>query len=133
MVNFKCMGKIFKLSIASFLTVSLAVTTVVCCCVGPAVAAHFHQKVMCGHCDNPGSHHKGSNPGGACQYHLTDAEFSHAQVISPSLSAPVFAPISFIDQHINFLPSFPTIYPRGSPPLVVGTTPLYIQFRSLRI
>ena len=129
------MRNFFEIFAVSVLTVCLAVTTVMCCCLGPAVMAHFHKAAVCGHCSSPSSSHDhSSNPAGTCQYHLTSAEFSPAQAILFSVAAPVFTPIAFFDKHtINFLFSFPTIYPRGSPALAAGSTPIYIQIRSLRL
>ena len=128
------MIKMLKPFTAFILTGCLAVTTVVCCCLGPAVMAHFHKAAVCSHCASPNSSHDhSSNPAGTCQYHLTNAEFSGAQPGPFSMAAPLFAPSSFLDKHMaNFLPPFTAIYPRGSPPLT-GSTPIYIQIRSLRI
>ena len=134
MLNFKCMGRIFKHSIASLLTISLAVTTVVCCCVGPAVMAHFHKTSVCSHCPTQkSSHDHSSNPGNNCMYQLTSADTFHGKIISAPTSV-VFTSV-FFDHHIPtpFLASSLSAYPRGSPPLNVNFTPIYLRTLSLRI
>ncbi|MGH2647339.1 MAG: hypothetical protein ACRDE8_07220 [Ginsengibacter sp.] len=128
------MGKVLKFFTASVLVATLTLTTIICCCLGPTAMAHFSKKALCSHCDkSSSSQHKDCDPSSSCQHRLTDADISssHAIVLaSDTLSA--FLPVSFIDHHINLAPSFPTIYSRGSPP-IIHTTPLYIQFRNLRL
>lgn len=128
------MEKIVKPYIASLLIACLAVTTVVCCCIGPAIMAHLHKASACSHCSPQDSHGHSSSPSDGCMYRLTNAEASHGQVIIAS--APlVFTPITFLDHHIvtPFLSSSIQAYPRGSPPLAASFTPLYLRTFSLRI
>jgi len=129
------MKKIFKISIASLLTVCLGVTTVVCCCLGPVTMAHLHKTSVCSHCPPQGSSQShSSNPTDSCMYRLTNAEILHSQIIIAS--APVvFTPVTFFDKHIAtpFLLSSILAYPRGSPPLAASFTPLYLRTFSLRI
>ena len=132
----ECMERIFKLFIVSLLMVCLIVATVICCCFAPAVMAHFHKISACSHCQAQNSSHcKSSNSAGACQYHLTSAEFSHSQAISLSVVSVIvsIAFVSFNKHLIVFLPSSPLVYPPGGPPLIVSSVPIYISTHSLRI
>jgi hypothetical protein len=135
-LDFRYMKKILKISIASFLALSLSVATVVCCCIGSAVMAHAHKASVCNHCPPQGSSSKhSSNPADSCIYHLTNAEVSYGKIIIAH--APVvFIPATFFDQHIAtpFLPSSIQAYPRGSPSFDLPSfTPLYLRTFNLRI
>ena len=124
--------KIFKSFTASALALSMFVATVACCCIGAGVMAHFHKPAMC--CEKQNSSHQDSMPMGSCQNHLTSAEFSHAQTVLTVPAAISFSPaISLGTHHANFLASFPQVYSRGSPPLIISTVPIYLQIRNLRI
>lgn len=123
------MKKALKLFIASLLTVSLAVATVVCCCVAPAVMAHFHKVAMCSHCHHQNPNNHPSNPAGDCRHQSLNAELSHKQIIafSNNLGSSFPAPI-FLEKHITTLPPPSSlVYPPGSPPLGSSLTPLYLQ------
>jgi hypothetical protein len=127
------MGKIFKLFIVALLAASLGMATVICCCVAPAVMAHFHKVIMCSHCSSQDSSHS-STPDSNCSYKLTNAEAFHSHIIS--FSAPLVDTHSFFfNQHLTstFLPSLVLAYPRGSPPLTSSFTPLYLRTFTLRI
>jgi len=130
------MKKILKLFVASLLTATLSVATVICCCVAPAVMAHFHQvTICCSHCADKCSHDNSSNPGGACQNKLTSAEFSGGQTIStPKVSLlPFLAPV-FLNNHYKVLSSTLSLaYPPGGPPLGISFTPLYLRTFNLRV
>lgn len=94
--------------------------------------AHFHKPAMC--CEKQNPSHQDSPPMGSCQSHLTSAEFSHAQTILTIPAAISFShAISLGTHHADFLASFPKVYSRGSPPLIISNVPIYIQIRSLRI
>jgi hypothetical protein len=128
------MGKIFKLLIAFALAVSLGMATVICCCVAPAVMAHFHKVSVCSHCSSQNSSNSHSCPDSNCSYKLTNAEAFHGHIIS--FSAPVVDIHSFFFNHhftSTFLPSLVSAYPRGSPPLTSSFTPLYLRTFTLRI
>ena len=135
MLYFLCMKKIFKLSIASLLTVSLSVATVICCCIAPSEMAHFHKTVMCSHCPSQDSHSKSSNPAATCQNQLTSAEFNHSSSISSSVASTVHFPVpGFLNIHQTVLsPSLSLTYPPGGPPLGISFTPLYLRSFNLRI
>jgi hypothetical protein len=129
------MGKIFKLLIASLLTASLGMATVLCCCVAPSVMAHFHKVTMCSHCSSQNSSPTHSSvPDTNCLYKLTNAEVLHSNTISFSALA-VYIHGFFFDHHITrpFLPSVIAGYPRGSPPLTASFIPLYLRTFTLRI
>jgi len=66
------MAKISKILMSSLLTVSMFVATVICCCIGSGVMAHFHKPAMC--CEKQNPSHQDSPPMGSCQSHLTSAE-----------------------------------------------------------
>ena len=124
--------KMIKPFTASVLALTIFVATVVCCCVGAGVMAHFHKAAMC--CEKQSPSHPDSVPMGSCQNHLTSAEFSHGQSILTAPAAISFSPvISLGTHHANFLAFFPQVYSRGSPPLIISTVPIYLQIRSLRI
>jgi hypothetical protein len=129
------MKRIFKLLIASLLTVSLGVATVICCCIAPSVMAHFHKAVTCSHCPDKNSQGNSPNPAGTCQQQLTSAEFLHSQTIS----SPVFSGHSFhvsdiLNHHqITFTHSLLLAYPPGGPPLGISFTPLYLTTFNLRV
>ena len=129
------MIKLLKILTVFVVVTCLAVTTVVCCCLGPAVMAHFHKSSVCHHCPpQDSSHGHSSNPGNNCMYQLTSADTFNGQIISAP--APVvFTPVIFFDKHIrtDFLPSSISAYPRGSPPLNISFTPVYLRTLSLRI
>jgi len=128
------MGKTFKLFIAFLLAVSLGMATVICCCVAPAVMAHFHKISVCNHCSSQNSSQTHSCPDSNCSYKLTNAESFHGNAIS--FSAPVIDTHSFFfNRHLTFTfhHSFVSVYPRGSPPLTVSFTPLYLRTFTLRI
>ena len=129
------MKKIFKLLIASLLTVSLSVATVICCCIAPSVMAHFHKTVMCSHCQGASSHGNPSNPLGSCQNQLTSAELSHPQIVSSSIILVQHFPLSvFVNNHqITFSRSLLLAYPPGVSPLGISFTPLYLRTFNLRI
>ena len=129
------MRKIFKLFIASLLTVCLSVATVICCCSASAAMAHFHKTVMCSHCQGQASHNNSSNPAGTCQHQLTSAEFSHTQTIfSPVVSNTVFPAAVFVNNHqITLTHSLLLVYPPGGPPLGISFTPLYLRTFNLRV
>ena len=65
---------------------------------------------------------------------FTRHQYRHGQIISFSVPA-VATPVVFFDQHITtpFLASSISAYPRGSPPLNVSFTPVYLRTLSLRI
>jgi len=124
--------KILKPFIASVLALSMLVATVVCCCIATGLMAHFHKPAMC--CEKQNPSHQDSAPMGSCQNHLTSAEFSHAQTVLTAPAVAIFSPvISLGTHHADFVASFPQVYSRGSPPLIISTVPIYIQIRSLRI
>jgi len=128
------MGKIFKLYTVSLLTVALSVATVICCFSAPAVAAHFNKAVACSHCPATSSHDNSPNPAGTCKQQLTSAEFFHSQTVSSSAVSGGSFPASASFKHITiFLPSSVLAYPRGSPPLGVSFTPLYLRTFNLRV
>ena len=134
MLDFSCMKRIFKFSIASLLAMCLAVATVVCCCIAPAVMAHFHKAAVCSHCPDQNSHSNFPNPAGACQNQLTSAEFSHGQTIStPNVSAQPFPAPVFLNHHTVLSPVLSLAYPPGSPPLGISFTPLYLRTFNLRV
>ena len=129
------MKKIFKLVIASLLTVFLSVATVICCCIAPSVMAHFHKTVMCSHCQGEKSHGSSSNPLASCQSQLTSAEFHHSlSITSPIVSARPLWASAFVNDHqiipIRFLL---LAYPPGGPPLGIRFTPLSLKSFNLRI
>jgi len=125
--------KILKPFAASILALTMFVATVLCCCIGAGVVAHFYKPAaMC--CEKQNASHQASSPMGSCQNHLTSAEFSHAQTVLTAPAAISFSPaISLGTHHANFLASFPQVYSRGSPPLIISTVPIYLQIRNLRI
>ena len=129
------MKKIFKLSIASVLTITLSLATVICCCIAPSVMAHFHKAVTCRHCDSQDSSNKSSNPGAACLNQLTSAELSHTQLITVSKISPqpFSAPVSLSNYNQNISPILNLSYPPGGPPLGISFTPLYLRTFNLRI
>jgi len=129
------MKKILKFTIASVLTVSLSVATVVCCCIAPSVMAHLHKVVTCNHCPEQGSHSKSSNPLQACQQQLTSAEFLHGQtIVSTVVIAKNFPVSAFLISHqITLTRSLLFAYPPGGPPLGISFTPLYLRTFNLRI
>ncbi len=135
MLNFKCMKSILKFSIASLLAICLTVATVVCCCVRPAVMAHFHKAAMCSHCTDQNSKSHSSNPAGACQQQLTNAEFSNGQTISPPKISllPSPAPFFLNNHHTILLPTLFLAYPPGSSPPGISFTPLYLRTFNLRV
>lgn len=129
------MVKILKPTIAFLLAVSLGTATVVCCCVAPAVMAHFHKTaVACSHCPSSGtSHGHSSNPTDSCMFRVGHAEAFQGQVIMP---VPIVSThIVLFDKHVvtPFLASSILVYPRGSPPLTSSFTPLYLRTFTLRI
>jgi hypothetical protein len=124
--------KIFKSFTVSVLAVTMLVATVMCCCIGAAVMAHFHKPAMC--CEKQNSSHQDSGPMGTCQNHLTSAEFSHAQTVLTAPAAIGFSPtISLGTHHADFVASFPQVYSRGSPQFAASFTPLYLRTFNLRI
>jgi len=127
------MDKVSKILISWLLTATMFFATVICCCVGAGVMAHFHKPAaMC--CEKQNSSHQDSVPMGSCQNHLTSAEFSHAQTILTVPAAISFSPaISLGTHHADFVASFPQVYSRGSPPLAASFTPLYLRTFNLRI
>ena len=129
------MRKIFNLFIASLLTVSLGVATVVCCCIAPSVMAHIHKTAMCSHCPDQGSQSHPVNPAGACQQQLTSAELLHSQTISfDHVLGKLFQAPIFFDNHITTIPPPTSLaYPPGSPPSGISFTPLYLRTFNLRI
>ncbi len=129
------MKKVLKLFIASLLTVSLGVATVICCCIAPVVMAHFHKAAMCSHCHDQNSNDHSSNPAGTCQQQLTSAEFSHVPTISsPVVSADSFPVSVFLNNHqIALTQSLLLAYPPGGPPLGISLTPLYLRTFNLRV
>jgi hypothetical protein len=129
------MKRAFKLLIASFLAASLSVATVVCCCIAPAVMAHFHKAAVCSHCHGQNSNDGSSNPAATCRYQLLNAELTYGRTItfSNSTGSPLPSPI-FLDKHITTLPPPANlIYPPGSPPLGISFTPLYLRTFNLRV
>ncbi len=135
MLNFRCMKRIFKFSIASLLVICLGVATVVCCCISPVVMAHFHKVAICSHCPDQNSHGNSSNPAGTCQKQLTNAEFSHGQTISPPKVSllPFPAPIFLNNHHTILSPTLFSAYPPGSSPPGISFTPLYLRTFNLRV
>jgi hypothetical protein len=129
------MKKIFKLFIASLLTATLGVATVLCCCIAPSVMAQFHKKVVCSHCQGQNPKSNSSNPAAACQQQLTSADISHAQTISsPVVSADHFPSAAiFNNHHIALTHSLLLAYPPGGPPLGISFTPLYLRTFNLRV
>jgi len=129
------MKSIFKLFIAFLLTVCLALATVVCCCVAPAVMAHFHKIPKCSHCQDQSSNNHFSNTSGTCQYYLTSAALSRSQTISSSVKSLIVS-IDFVsfNKHLTpFLPSSQIVYPPGGPSLIANTVSIYLSTHSLRI
>lgn len=134
MVNFHCMKKIFKLFIASLLTVSLGVATVVCCCIAPTLTTFFHKATVCSHCPDQNSHHNSSNPAGTCQQQLTSAEFLHPQTISsPIVSANPFPVSVFSNNHQLNLTHSLLVYPPGGSSPGFSFAPLYLRTFNLRV
>ena len=135
MLDFSCMKRIFKFSIASLLAMCLAVATVVCCCIGSGVMAHFHKAAACSHCPDQNSHGNSSNPAGTCPNQLTSAEFLHGQAIStPNVSTQHFpAPVFLNHHHVILSPALSLAYPPGSPPLGISFIPLYLRTFNLRV
>jgi hypothetical protein len=129
------MKKVFRLFIASLLTASLVLATVICCCIAPSVMAHFHKEAVCSHCPNQSSHGNSSSPTGTCQNQLISAEFIHSQTISsPIVSANPFPVSVFLNNHqITLTHSILLAYPPGGPPLGISFTPLYLRTFNLRI
>ena len=126
--------KFIRIFTAFVLTVCLAVTTVVCCCVAQAVMAHLHKASMCSHCLPQNSSHSHSPvPGNNCIYQLTNAEAFYGQVISAP--APVFFRHGiFFDKHTTpFLPSLILAYSRGSPQSTASLVPIYLRTFNLRV
>jgi len=126
--------KAFKLITASVLAVSMFVATVICCCIGGALMAHFQKpSTMC--CEKKdASSHDTSNPSSACLNHLTSAEFTHTPTTIDKPAAAGFGYNSHPSTYqTDFLYSFDQIYPRGSPPLTVSLIPLYLRTFTLRI
>jgi hypothetical protein len=128
------MSKIFKLFIALLLAISLGMATVICCCVAPAVMAHFHKVSVCSHCLSQNSSNTHSCPDSNCSYKLTNAEAFHSHIISFS-ALVIYSHDFFFNQHLKstVLPSLISVYPRGSPPLSPSFTPLYLRTFTLRI
>ena len=128
------MKKIFKLFIASILTLSLGFATVVCCCIAPSVMAHFHKVVTCSHCQAKDPNAKPSNPAKICQQQLTSAEFFHVSTISsPIVSIHHFPASLFLNDH-HIIPTHLLLaYPPGGPLLGISFTPLYLRTFNLRI
>ena len=135
MLNYNGMRKIFNQFIASLLTISLSLATVICCCIAPVVVAHFHKVAVCSHCTGQGSQSNHANPASACQNQLTSADLSSAQVISSSVVSTVHFPTSafLIDHQIAFTHVILLAYPPGAPPLGASLTPLYLRTFNLRI
>jgi len=125
----------FKLFIASLLTVSLGLATVVCCCIGPSVMEHFHKAVLCSHCQDKNSQSNAPNPAQACQQQITSADFLHSQTISaPIVSGNHFPVSDFLNNHrIILTHQLLSAYPPGGPPLGISLTPLYLRTFNLRI
>jgi len=129
------MKRIFKLSIAALLTMTLGVATVVCCCIAPTVMAVFHKQIVCSHCPGDKSQGKSSSPATACQQQLTSAEFLHSStIVSPVVSAKAFPVTHFLINHqLTLAPSILSAYPPGGPPLGISLTPLYLRTFNLRV
>jgi hypothetical protein len=129
------MKRVLKLFLASLLTVSLSLATVICCCIAPSVIVHFHKTDACSHCSSQGAHNNAPNPAGACQNQLTSAEFLHSQAIStPNVSATLSPVSAFLSIHrTTVIPSILLAYPPGGPPLGISFTPLYLRTFNLRI
>jgi hypothetical protein len=129
------MKKIIKLFIASLLTATLGVATVLCCCIAPSVMAQFHQKAVCSHCQGQKSQSNPSNPAAACQQQLTSADLSHVQTISsPAVSAHFFSGADIFKRHqITLIHSLLLAYPPGGPPLGISFIPLYLRTFNLRV
>ena len=129
------MRKITNLFIASLLTMSLGVASVICCCIAPSVMAHFHQTVMCSHCMDQKSQSNSSNPVNACKQQLTSADISHGSIISSSVVLAHSFPSSIFvsNHHTNLTRSLLFAYPPGGPPLGISFTPLYLRTFNLRV
>lgn len=129
------MKRTLKFLIASLLTVSLGVATVMCCCIAPSVVALFHKTTMCSHCQGEKSHGNSSNPLASCQSQLTSAELIHTPTLTSPVVAGSLSSISGFIQihHINFTRSLLLAYPPGGPPLCISFTPLYLRTFNLRI
>lgn len=129
------MVRALKLPVSFLLVVTLAVATVICCCIGPSAVAQLHKTAMCSHCPakNSSSGHSTSSTD-SCMYRLANAEASYGQIIIAP-APTVFTPIAFFDHHtvMPFLPSLVQAYPRGSPPLATSFTPLYLRTFNLRV
>ncbi len=128
------MNRILKLLIASALTVSMCIATVLCCCIAPEVMAHFHKKVTCGHCADERSHSNPANPAGACQQQLSSTDFLQDQIsFSPAVSGHHVVIADFLVNHRVSLTSFLlSAHPPGGPPLG-SLAPLYLRTFNLRI
>ena len=134
MLDFSCMKRIFKFSIASLLAMCLAVATVVCCCIAPAVMAHFHKAAVCSHCPDQSPQGNSSNPAAACRNQLTSADSFHGQTIStPNVSTQPFPASVFLNHHTVLSPALSLAYPPGSPPLGISFIPLYLRTFNLRV
>lgn len=130
------MRKIIKSLIALSVIAVFTVFTVLCCCTGTALMAHFHKSAMCSHCQGASSSQDhSSNTAGTCQHQFQSAEFAPTQAISSSIVSTVSFPGHvFLDKHITTLPPSSSLaYPPGSPPLTASLTPLYLRTFSLRI
>jgi len=128
------MRQIFKLFIASVLSVALSVATVICCCSASAAMAHFHKAVICSHCQGAAnSNGDYSNQAGVCQHQFQSAEFFHGATISSPVVSSAHAFPVLAHYRTIVLPSLSLSYPHGSPPLTVSFTPLYLRTFSLRI
>ncbi len=129
------MKRLFRPFIASLLTVSLSVATVICCCIAPSVMAHFHQAAVCSHCQKSSPQAPSSTPLETCQNQLTSGEFLHNQIIiAPKVVVLPLPSHDFLNNHRTALSSFlSVVYPPGSPPQGISLTPLYLRTFQLRI
>ena len=127
------MRAIVKIFIASVVIIAVGVATLLCCCVAPAVAAHWHKPVVavCGHCASSGTHHS-SNPAAPCQGQLTSTDTIDGQIVllpqgglQHFIAHPVFKASS------TFHHSLSLVFPPGGPP--GNLTPLYLRTFNLRV
>lgn len=128
------MRKILNSFIVFSVVATFTIFSVLCCCTASAVMAHFHQKVMCGHCEDKNSNSHPCNSSASCQHQFSSAEILHGQtIVSSQLLLGHFYVSVFLNHHRTFFPStLSAVDPPGSPPRL-SFTPLYLRTFNLRI
>ncbi|MDE1920287.1 MAG: hypothetical protein KGJ09_02960 [Candidatus Omnitrophica bacterium] len=127
------MKKISRIFVAFLLAVSLVVSTVICCCIAPAVAAHFQKEAACSHCMGHKASGRPSDP--LCPQQLMSADFLHAPALtfSESTGGFSFTPVLFVGHHPVLTRLILSVHPPGGPPLGMDFIPLYLRTFQLRI